>query len=128
RRLPDDQRSQPEPQPPATYYGGSSFQDLAVTGPRPAIVEAKDRYGVRNLYSVEKTNFESEWRTPPLWGVADSAPYLHDGRAATLVEAIHWHGGQGSRAAQRFGKLGQGEQVQLMSFLKTLRAPGGGEW
>jgi len=24
-----------------------------------------------------------EWRTPPLWGVADSAPYLHDGRAAT---------------------------------------------
>src|SRR5262249_50924591 len=23
----------------------------------------------------------SEWRTPPLWGVADSAPYLHDGRA-----------------------------------------------
>src|SRR5262249_46194653 len=24
-----------------------------------------------------------EWRTPPLWGVADSAPYLHDRRAAT---------------------------------------------
>ena len=30
----------------------------------------------------------SEWRTPPLWGVADSAPYLHDGRAATLEAAI----------------------------------------
>ena len=25
----------------------------------------------------------SEWRTAPLWGVADSAPYLHDGRAQT---------------------------------------------
>jgi CxxC motif-containing protein (DUF1111 family) len=25
-----------------------------------------------------------EWRTPPLWGVAESAPYLHDGRALTL--------------------------------------------
>ena len=36
----------------------------------------------------------SEWRTPPLWGVADSAPYLHDGRAATLAEAIKLHAGQ----------------------------------
>ena len=26
----------------------------------------------------------SEWKTPPLWGVADSAPYLHDGSAPTL--------------------------------------------
>ena len=32
-----------------------------------------------------------EWRTPPLWGVRDSAPYLHDGRAATLEEAIALH-------------------------------------
>src|SRR4030095_14519875 len=36
-----------------------------------------------------------EWRTPPLWGVADSGPYLHDGRAATLHEAIRLHAGQG---------------------------------
>jgi CxxC motif-containing protein (DUF1111 family) len=64
-----------------------------------------------------------EWRTPPLWGVADSAPYLHDGRAATLEEAIRMHGGQGSRAAARFGRLGAGEQAQLIAFLKTLRAP-----
>ena len=33
-----------------------------------------------------------EWRTPPLWGVRDSAPYLHDGRATTLEEAIAFHG------------------------------------
>src|SRR5262249_27869616 len=35
----------------------------------------------------------SEWRTPPLWGVADSVPYMHDGRAKTLEEAIKFHGG-----------------------------------
>jgi CxxC motif-containing protein (DUF1111 family) len=64
-----------------------------------------------------------EWRTPPLWGVADSAPYLHDGRAATLEEAIRLHGGQGARAAQRFQALKAPEQVQLIAFLKTLRAP-----
>jgi CxxC motif-containing protein (DUF1111 family) len=66
----------------------------------------------------------SEWRTPPLWGVADSAPYMHDGRADTLEEAIALHGGQGQRAALHFGqKLTRGEQMQLIAFLKTLRAP-----
>ena len=25
-----------------------------------------------------------EWRTPPLWGVADSAPYMHDGASSYL--------------------------------------------
>jgi CxxC motif-containing protein (DUF1111 family) len=64
-----------------------------------------------------------EWRTPPLWGVADSAPYLHDGRANTLQEAIHLHGGQAARAAQRFKSLPPSEQTQLIAFLKTLRAP-----
>jgi CxxC motif-containing protein (DUF1111 family) len=64
-----------------------------------------------------------EWRTPPLWGVADSAPYLHDGRAATLEDAIRQHGGQAVRAAQRYGQLSHAEQAQLIAFLQTLRAP-----
>jgi CxxC motif-containing protein (DUF1111 family) len=66
----------------------------------------------------------SEWRTPPLWGVADSAPYMHDGRATTLKEAIELHGGQGKRSSTRFAQLGEAEQNQLIAFLKTLRAPG----
>ncbi len=66
-----------------------------------------------------------EWRTPPLWGVADSGPYMHDGRAVTLEDAIRMHGGQGKRAARRFKRSSPREQEQLISFLKTLRAPGG---
>ncbi len=64
-----------------------------------------------------------EWRTPPLWGVADSGPYLHDGRAATLDDAIKMHGGQGSDSAARYGFLNAAEQQELMVFLKSLRAP-----
>jgi CxxC motif-containing protein (DUF1111 family) len=64
-----------------------------------------------------------EWRTPPLWGVADSAPYMHDGRAATLEDAIRLHGGQAARSARRFGGLMPSQQAELVSFLKTLRAP-----
>lgn len=64
-----------------------------------------------------------EWRTPPLWGVADSPPYLHDGRAQTLEEAIRLHAGQAKRAADMFGKLTTGEKNELIAFLQTLRAP-----
>jgi CxxC motif-containing protein (DUF1111 family) len=67
----------------------------------------------------------SEWRTPPLWGVAQSGPYLHDGRASTLHEAIVQHGGQGASAAGRFAHASAGEQLQLVAFLQTLQAPSG---
>jgi CxxC motif-containing protein (DUF1111 family) len=65
----------------------------------------------------------SEWRTPPLWGVADSAPYLHDGRAATLAEAIKLHAGQAAPSATRFAGLSDVQQEELIAFLNTLRAP-----
>ena len=55
--------------------------------------------------------------------MANSAPYLHDGRANTLEQAIQLHGGQAARAAQRFTGLPASEQAELIAFLKTLRAP-----
>jgi CxxC motif-containing protein (DUF1111 family) len=73
--------------------------------------------------SDDESPSPSEWRTPPLWGVADSAPYLHDGRASTLEEAIRMHAGQGQRAARNFGSLNREEQDNLIGFLKSLRAP-----
>jgi CxxC motif-containing protein (DUF1111 family) len=56
--------------------------------------------------------------------VADSAPYLHDGRAATLEEAIRLHDGQGRDAALAFGALPGDQKASLLAFLQTLRAPG----
>jgi CxxC motif-containing protein (DUF1111 family) len=35
-----------------------------------------------------------EFTTARLWGIADTSPYLHDGRALTLHEAIEAHGGE----------------------------------
>jgi CxxC motif-containing protein (DUF1111 family) len=63
-----------------------------------------------------------EWRTPPLWGVADSAPYLHDGRAATLRDAITLHNGQAAASAEAFHRLSEGQRSDLIAFLQTLRA------
>lgn len=67
--------------------------------------------------------FAREWRTPPLWGVADSAPYLHDGRAETLDAAIRWHAGEASFSAQRYRSLSSEQRDSLLAFLRCLKAP-----
>ncbi|MDG3006647.1 sigma-70 family RNA polymerase sigma factor [Paludisphaera mucosa] len=64
-----------------------------------------------------------EWRTPPLWGLRDSSPYLHDGRAETVSQAISMHGGQGAPSADRFARLSPRRKSQLEAFLSTLAAP-----
>jgi CxxC motif-containing protein (DUF1111 family) len=65
----------------------------------------------------------SEWKTPPLWGVADSAPYLHDGSAPTLRDAILRHRGDAKAVSERFRALGTGDQAAVIAFLGTLKAP-----
>jgi CxxC motif-containing protein (DUF1111 family) len=72
---------------------------------------------------VVQSPADEEWRTPPLWGVADSPPYLHDGRAATLEQAILMHGGQAATTTERFRQLTAEDQGRLIAFLKSLRAP-----
>jgi CxxC motif-containing protein (DUF1111 family) len=72
---------------------------------------------------VIPTNTDQEWRTPPLWGVADSAPYFHDGRALTLDEAIRLHDGEAAASAQEYRGLSDENRQQLLTFLGTLRAP-----
>jgi len=62
----------------------------------------------------------TEWRTPPLWGVADSAPYLHDGRASTLDEAIRLHGGEADATSERYRKLDARDRRELLLFLQSL--------
>jgi hypothetical protein len=64
-----------------------------------------------------------EWRTPPLWGFRDSAPYLHDGRARTLDQAVSFHGGEATGIAQSYFTLSAKERRQLEAFLKSLTGP-----
>jgi CxxC motif-containing protein (DUF1111 family) len=65
----------------------------------------------------------AEWRTPPLWGFRDSGPYLHDGRAQDLEQAVALHGGQGAASSQRFRLLTPLQLSQVKAFLDSLVAP-----
>ena len=62
----------------------------------------------------------NEMKTAPLWGLRWRAPYLHDGRAPTLPDAISDHDGEGAAARDRFEKLPSAQQKQLVDFLKNL--------
>ncbi len=61
-----------------------------------------------------------EMRTAPLWGLRASAPYLHDGRAATVDGAILGHDGEAKAARERFRQLGSTQRQQLLDFLNSL--------
>ncbi len=61
-----------------------------------------------------------EFRTQPLWGVAWSAPFLHDGRADTLDEAIRWHGGEAGVSKDSYLNLSEDEKDDLLRFLESL--------
>jgi parallel beta-helix repeat protein len=62
----------------------------------------------------------SEYRTAPLWGVAASGPYLHDGRAPTLEQAIGLHDGEAAAARDRFLALPAAERRALLAFVGIL--------
>lgn len=66
---------------------------------------------------------DSEFITARLWGVADTAPYLHDGRATTLTDAILAHGGEAQLAREAFAALPPSQRVLVLTFLKRLRTP-----
>lgn len=64
-----------------------------------------------------------EWKTPPLWGVAASAPYLHDGSAATLKDAIARHQGDAKSVTAAYQKLPDADRAAVIIFLESLKAP-----
>jgi len=62
----------------------------------------------------------SEMRTAPLWGLRVSAPYLHDGRARTIADAIRAHDGEAARSRELFLRLSPGQRSDLLAFLGYL--------
>ena len=62
-----------------------------------------------------------EYLTPRLWGLADSGPYLHDGRAPSFDYAIAGHDGEGAAARAAFEALPIDDRGPLGVYLMSLR-------
>jgi CxxC motif-containing protein (DUF1111 family) len=59
-------------------------------------------------------------RTAPLWGLRTVKKFLHDGRNASLQNAIAAHDGQGAAARTAFQGLSNTDRADLLSFLGSL--------
>jgi len=76
---------------------------------------------------TEGTAKTSEWRTAPLWGLglarfSQGGQYylLHDGRAASIDEAILFHGGEALVSRNLYGASSEADKQKLIKFLESL--------
>ena len=88
------------------------FSDLKRHDMGPALAEP--------LLQVDRASTQ-HFLTLPLWGVASTGPWLHDGRATTLTDAILLHGGEAQDARDQFEQLPEEHQAEVIEFLKTLQ-------
>jgi len=101
------------------FLRASQWSDAPTDGSRAADVAAKPTDLMKGA-----------WRTPSLRNVAFTAPYMHDGRYATLEDVI-WHYNRGgdpdavgtTDVRIRPLALTDGEQADLVAFLGTLSGP-----
>jgi len=118
-------------------YGGPSLRvDVSEDGADPRISpDATSGDHTLRLYSdlkrhamgstlaedrSERGASADQFLTPPLWGLARSRPYLHDGRASTIEEAILLHGGEAQASRDAFDALDELRRAPLRIFLTSL--------
>lgn len=115
---------------------------LAAAGARQGLPPLQPPAGgaflVRNLFTDLKRhdlgaayyerNFDGSlhrtFMTAPLWGVATTAPYGHDGRSVTIEQAILRHGGEAQAERDVFVEIAATapeQRLWVLDFLNTLQ-------
>jgi hypothetical protein len=86
------------------------FSDFRRHDLGPGVAEAVDEVGTG----------KSVFLTETLWGLNKTAPYLHDGRAVTVTEAILWHHGEAEESRTKFAQLSTQQKKEVVAFLNNL--------
>lgn len=81
--------------------------------------------GPTDVFAAVPPETQRQWRTTPLWNLEAGGPYLHDGRAATVDEAIAHHAGEASTSRNKYVALSSQERTRLLSYLYSLGVPPG---
>jgi len=107
------------PELPSSRGPVRAYTDLLLHDMGPALADGL-RFGTPQTSIISPGHNEDEFRTQPLWGVSLHYPWLHDGRAATLEEAILLHAGEGLASRNNFVGLRKSEQMDVIAFLEHL--------
>lgn len=107
------------PELPSSRGPVRAYSDLLIHDMGPELADGLG-FGMPQAAGLEPPTAAGEFRTQPLWGVSLSAPFLHDGRAETLREAIELHGGEAQASRAAFRARTSDEQADLIAFLEHL--------
>jgi CxxC motif-containing protein (DUF1111 family) len=107
------------PSLPSSRGPVDAYTDLLLHDMGPVLADGLN-FGVPQPSAISPMTSDQEFRTQPLWGVTLSQPYLHDGRAETLTDAITLHGGEAQAIRDAFVALTPAEQADILSFLEKL--------
>jgi cytochrome c peroxidase len=119
----------------SSCHAGVHFTDAAIPGLKPAeafhalapVKPGDDLKGDTGLHRItQKIEDAYKFRTPSLRNVALSAPYMHNGEAATLADAIRFHYAAVERQSDERLKqtVGDAEVADLVAFLGALTDEG----
>lgn len=101
------------------------LSDLRTHDMGPALADA-DMNGDPIAQSTDVAGLciqSADFVTRPLWGVGDTGPWLHDGRALTLLDAIKLHAGEATPVINAFNALSPADQQNVVYFLLSLQLP-----
>jgi Di-haem oxidoreductase, putative peroxidase len=96
--------------------------------PRRAAVTVRGVYSDFKYHDVGHEFYQEQfdgslikqWRTAPLWGVASTAPFGHDGANLTLDSVIRRHGSEALESRKKYDALKPEERRSIIAFLESL--------
>jgi len=107
------------PELPSSRGPVRAYTDLLLHDMGPVLADGIG-FGTPQASRIDPNNTASEFRTQPLWGIRNASPYLHDGRAETLDEAIRLHGGESEASRDAYVALDSLQRDDLIAFLRHL--------
>ena len=97
----------------------AAYTDLLLHDMGPELADGISM-GMPQFSPISPNSTGSEYRTQPLWGVRLHGPWLHDGRADSLHDAIILHGGEAQSIKASYEALPASEQEAVIRFLEAL--------
>lgn len=108
------------PELPTTRgYNIAAYTDLLIHDLGAANADGITQ-GVPQASQIAPQTIGSEFRTQPLWGFSAHGPFMHNGAADTIVDAILMHGGEAQAIRDAFNALTQAQKDDVIAFLEAL--------
>jgi CxxC motif-containing protein (DUF1111 family) len=107
------------PEIPSAAGPLGAFTDLLLHDLGPDLADGISM-GMPQFSTISPLNTAGEFRTQPLWGVSMHGPWMHDGRAGTINDAILLHGGEATAARDAYLGLTQAERDAIIKFLEAI--------